>query len=378
MSGPALRSELRKFVAEEISPIALECDDQRRSPLNVYQTFWERGFCDRFVPAPGDEARPFLSDGCLMAEELAYGCPAIASLIMLPVFLNRLVLRYLGEPLRSKFCKQLLAEPVVTSFAASERGAGSDLLGVETTARAFSDGYLLEGRKDYSSNLRFAEFAIVVARTGASETRSANSLSWFLVPRNTQGVEVGERWQTLGLRAMDLSPLELHQVVLPKDHRLGPEGRGLAMMIESLSQSRTGIAAMAVGIARRARDEVLAYGSRRRLYGDKLLKLQDYRFRISDMETDIAAARALVEASADRYDRGLDHAKEASIAKLYAGNMVMRVTEAASVMLGTVGYTHQSLVEKLFRDARHTAIVEGTDPIHKELIFASVLRRGGC
>ena len=145
-----------------------------------------------------------------------------------------------------------------------------------------------------------------------------------------------------------------------------------------LSVSRTGWAAMAGGSAGRARDEVLAYGSRRRLYGDKRLKLQDYRFRISEMEIDIAAARGLVEASANRYDAGLDHAKEASIAKLYAGRMVMRVTEAASLMLGSVGYTGQSIIEKLFRDARHTAIVEGTEPIHKELIFANVLRRGGC
>ena len=149
------------------------------------------------------------------------------------------------------------------------------------------------------------------------------------------------------------------------------------MMVQSLSQSRTGIAAMAVGIARRARDEILAFGTKRRLYGDKLVKLQDYRFRIAEMEQDIAAARALVQVSASNYDRGLEHAKEASIAKLYAGQMVMRVTGAASMMLGSIGYTGQSVVEKLFRDARHTAIVEGTEPIHKELIFANVLRHGG-
>ncbi len=313
----------------------------------------------------------------MIAEELAYGCAAIASLIMLPLFLNRMVLRYLDEPYRSAFHARTKDEPLVTAFAASERAAGSDLLAVETTARLAGDTYLLTGRKEYSSNLRLARFAIVVARTGPPSARSTDSLSWFLVPTNAPGVKVGERWDTLGLRGMDLSPLDLDEAAVPSAYRLGEEGRGLPMMLESLSQSRTGIAAMAVGIARRARDEVLAYGSRRRLYGDKLLKLQDYRFRIAEMEVDIAAARALVQASADRFDSGLDHAKEASIAKLYAGKMVMRVTEAASVMLGTVGYTGQSLLEKLFRDARHTAIVEGTEPIHKELVFASVLRRGG-
>jgi alkylation response protein AidB-like acyl-CoA dehydrogenase len=176
---------------------------------------------------------------------------------------------------------------------------------------------------------------------------------------------------------MDLSPLELTNVAVPESHRIGDEGRGLRLMNDSLSQSRTTIAAIAVGVARRARDEVLSFGAKRVLYGDKLHKLQDYRFRIADMEADIAAARALVYLSALKYDQGGDHNKEASIAKLYAGQMVMRVTQAASLMLGSVGYTGQSVVEKLFRDARHTAIVEGTEPTHKEIVFASLLRRGG-
>lgn len=371
-----LRSAIRRFAADEISPIALEHDRLGTSALQVYRSFWEQGFAARFVPEPERPRGPYLADGCVVAEELAYACAATASLIMLPIFFNRIALANLEEPMRSTFLDRILSEPIVTSFAASERGAGSDLLGVETTATAVDGGYRLDGRKEYSSNLGHAAYVIVVARTGRAAGRS-DGLTWFLVPTDSPGVEVGERWQTLGLRSMNLSPLNLRGVHVPADHRIGAEGGGLALMLGSLSQSRTGIAAIAVGIARRARDEVLAYGTKRRLYGDKLVKLQDYRFRIAEMEKDLAAARALVQVSASNFDRGLDHAKDASIAKLYAGQMVMRVAEAASVMMGSVGYTGQSLVEKLFRDARHTAIVEGTEPIHKELIFASVLRRGG-
>ena len=372
-----LRSRIRGFAADEISPVALEHDQLGTSLLQAYRAFWEQGLAAQFLPHPGRAQAFHLADACLVAEELAYACAATASLIMLPVFLNRVVLDNLEEPRRSAFLNQVLSEPVVTSFAASERVAGSDLLGVETSATAVEGGYLLEGRKEYSSNLGHAAYVIVVARTGPPSGRSNDALTWFLVPTDTPGVEVGERWQTLGLRSMNLAPLDLHAVHLPADHRLGAEGGGLTLMLQNLSQSRTGIAAIAVGIARRARDEVMAYGTKRRLYGDKLVKLQDYRFRIAEMEKDIAAARALVQVSATNHDRGLDHAKEASIAKLYAGQMVMRVTEAASGMFGSVGYTGQNLIEKLFRDARHTAIVEGTEPIHKELIFASVLRRGG-
>lgn len=371
------RSAIRAFAAECIEPIAAEHDRLGTTPLEVYGEFWRRGFVGQLLPEPDGSRSAYLGTACIAAEELAYACPAIGSLIMLPVFFNRLALNNLSGHARAEFRARVESCPTITSFAASERAAGSDVLQVATTARCVGDGYVLDGRKEYSSNLRHADLVIVVARTATDGSRSTDALSWFLVPADSPGVRIGDRWQTLGLRSMDLSPLELDGVRVSEDQRLGKEGRGVALMADTLSQSRTGIAAMAVGIARRARDEVLAYGTKRTLYGAKLHKLQDYRFRIAEMEKDIAAARALVHLSALRYDMGEQHTKEASIAKLYAGQMVMRVTEAASMMFGSVGYTGQSPIEKLFRDARHTAIVEGTEPTHKELIFATVLRRGG-
>jgi len=366
---------LRAFVAQEITPIALEHDRLGTTPLHVYANFCGEGFSEPFFRGDDAPRPPYLVTFCLAGEELGYGCAATASLITLSIFLNRLVLTLVGDPTRSELRRCLAAKPVVTSFAASERRAGSDLLSLETHAERCTTGYVLNGQKDYSSNLRHATRVIVVARTG--EGRSSDAMTWFLVPTDSPGVRIGERWPTLGLRSMDLSSLELSDVVVPQSQRIGDEGRGLRLMNDSLSQSRTTIAAIAVGVARRARDEVLAFGAKRVLYGDKLHKLQDYRFKIAEMEMDIAAARALVYLSALKYDQGADHTKEASIAKLYAGQMVMRVTEAASLMLGSVGYTGQSVIEKLFRDARHTAIVEGTEPTHKEIVFASLLRKGG-
>ena len=344
-------------------------------PLDTYAKFCEQGFSEPFFRGNGTPQGPYLVTFCLAGEQLGYGCGAIASLITLSTFLNRLVLTLLADPVRSELRPQLSGGPFVTAFAASERAAGSDLLGLATRAERCDGGYVLNGRKEYSSNLRHASRVIVVARTGKG--RSSDALSWFLVPTDQPGVRIGERWPTLGLRSMDLSPLELTNVAVPASHRVGDEGRGMRLMNESLSQSRTTIAAIAVGVARRARDEVLSFGAKRVLYGEKLYKMQDYRFQIAEMEADIAAAQALVYLSALKYDQGGDHTKEASIAKLYAGQMVMRVTQAASLMLGAVGYTGQSVTEKLFRDARHTAIVEGTEPTHKEIVFASLLRRGG-
>ena len=371
------REAVRAFAAREIAPIALEHDRTREAPLGVHQRFWREGLAEPLLPRPDGERSPYLVMFCIAAEELAYACAAIASLIMLPLFFNRLVLQLLAEPSRSEFRAQLRSNPTITSFAATERASGSDLLHMDTRAERVEGGYLVTGRKQFSTNLRHASKVIVVARTGGSGERAVSAMTWFLVPTTQSGVAIGERWETLGLRAIDVSPMELRDARIPESSRLGDEGRGIWLMNEALPQSRTGIGAIAVGIARRARDEVLAFGRRRYLYGDKLYKLQDYRFRIAEMEKDIAAARALTYLSALKYDQGLSNNKEASIAKLSAGQVVMRVTEAASTMLGGIGYTQESVVEKLFRDARHTAIVEGTDPTHKELIFAELIRRGG-
>ena len=379
----ALRNHVRAFAMAEITPHAEAADGKRTLPKGLGRIFHESGIADPFLKAGLDE--PYLADICMVTEELAYACAASASFLMLPVFFNRFLLRHLPTSRAVELRQQLAVGHVVTSFAASERDAGSNLQAMSVTLTRTADGYRLDGRKEYSSNVRAASQVIVVARgpivassEGADKSSGSDvGTTWVVVPTDSPGVSIGKRWDTLGLRAMDISPIEFDGVVVSDDHRLGEEGAGLHLMQKNLAQSRTGIAAVAVGIARKARDLVLDFGRRRRVYGDKLIRLQDYRFRIADMEKEIAAARSLVALSATKFDRGLDHGKEASIAKLYAGEMVMRITEAASLMLGSIGYTGQSEIEKLLRDARHVGIVEGPEPVHREIIFAELLRRGG-
>ena len=372
-----LRSAVRRFAATEIEPIALEHDRTGASPLHLVRSFADTGLPARWLEMDRSDGQGFVTEISIATEELGYACAATASLIMLPVIFNRLALEGLAEPARSAFRERAVSGSLMTSFAATERRAGSDFRLVDTRATRQDGGYVLDGRKEYSSNARHAAYVIVVARSDGSDGRDGSGLSWFLVPTDAPGVVIGDRWSTLGLRGLDLSPVDLHDVRVPLANRVGEEGRGLAMMGSSLSQSRTGIAAVGVGIARRARDETMAFGSKRILYGEKLHKQQDYRFRIAEMEKDIAAARALVWLSALKHDQGLDATKEASIAKVFSGQMVMRVTESASQMLGSIGYTGQNVIEKLYRDARHVGIVEGAEATHKEIIFATMLRRGG-
>ncbi|MEO6349556.1 MAG: acyl-CoA dehydrogenase family protein [Candidatus Limnocylindrales bacterium] len=371
----AVLDQVREFARSEVDPIVESSEAAGQIPADLKQKFHDMGVPTRFLEAyPGDE---FVSTVCLLADELSYHCAAIASHLLLPIFFNRVVLGLLDGEARQQFLQRCLDGPVITSFAASESAAGSDLMSLSVTAQRTDSGYVLNGRKEYSSNLRSAQYVIVVARTGPADDRSTDAMTWFLVPTDAPGLTIGERWPTFGLKAIDVSPMELKDVEVPAAYRLGAEGRGLPMMGTSLSMSRTGIAALGVGISRRARDVVLEHSKRRRIYGAKLNRMQDYRFRIADMEKNIAAARALVAVSAAKADRGEDAVKEASIAKLFSGELVMNITAAASAMLGSIGYTGQSPIEKLMRDGRHVAIVEGPEPTHKELIFAHLLRHGG-
>jgi alkylation response protein AidB-like acyl-CoA dehydrogenase len=368
-----LRDGIREFAKAQIIPISGQCAAERRMPESVAEAFHAAGFPASYYWREADNTAA-VADGAIISEELGYADASFASYLMLPVFFNRLVLGYLNGESLDRFIEALNAGHVVTSFAASEREAGSDFAALGVRASKCDDGsYELHGRKEYSTNIRYAKQVIVVARTS---DEGMGGLSWFLVPMDSDGVSVGDRWDTLGLRALDVSPLELNNVAVPADHRIGDEGKGIQMFNLHLAKSRTGIAAMAVGIARRARDVVMDFGLHRRVYGDKLTKMQDYRFRIVEMEKEIAAARALVALSAQKSDAGLDHSKEASLAKLYAGEMVMRVTAEAVLMLGSAGYTGQTVADKLMADARHVAIVEGPEPIHKEIVFATMLRRG--
>ena len=368
-----LASLAAEFARSEIAPIAIQSDRDRCLAPEVAQRFHDTGVGQKFLDP---EFEDFATSATIVAEQLSYACAAYASYLMLPVFFNRLVSGYLTGRERDEFLTECNERPVVTSFAASEADAGSDMMALQTTATRTDGGYVLRGGKAYSTNLGIAQYVIVVARTAPPDVRGTDTMSWFLIPTNAPGVVIGERWDTFGLRALTVSPMELNDVVVPLGYRLGEEGRGLPMMAGSLSLSRTGIAALGIGIARCARDLVMDYGRKRRIYGDKLNRLQDYRFRISQMEMEIASARGLVWASLQRAGSGQDPTKEASIAKLFSGQMAMSVTVAASGMLGSAGYTGQTQVEKLLRDARHVGIVEGPEPTHKEIIFAHMLRHG--
>lgn len=367
------RDEAMAFARDEVLPIAESCDRAGETPRDLSIAAirrWMPYFMD------GDASSAYLVGGVVLAEEMSYACAGIASTITLPIFLNRTAHRYLAEDRKVSFAQELEADPFLTAFAASEEAAGSDLRSL--TTRAFPDGsdYVITGSKAYSSNVRSARYVIVVARTADGDAREMDGFSWFLVPTDAPGVSIGPRWETLGLRAMDLSPVELDQVRVPQSHLLGEEGRGLHLMYQNLAASRTGIAAVGVAIARRARDEILAYGSKRKVGGERLTRMQDYRLRLAEMERDISAAKALVWFAAARHDRGLSHVKEASMAKLTAGEIAMSVTVDAALMMGSSGYTRAQPVEKLLRDARYVGIVEGPDPVQKELIFADMLRKG--
>ncbi len=272
--------------------------------------------------------------------------------------------------------------PLATTFslaalACTEIEAGSDLRSIQTRAVRNGSNYIISGKKTYSSNLPYSDFVIVIARTEPGEGQgSPKALSAFVVPTSAPGFVIGERWKTLGLRSQAVCPCELHDVVVSEEFLLSDEGDGLNLLNAGLDLSRIMMASLGVGGARRLLNVTSHYARKRELFGIKLVKFQDYRFKLVKMEEGIATGKLLVWVAASEYDAGLKCTKEASLAKLHCGKLVQEVASAACVMMGGTGFLEGSIVEKIYREAPILTLIEGSEPIQSEIVYSEMLRRG--
>jgi alkylation response protein AidB-like acyl-CoA dehydrogenase len=230
-------------------------------------------------------------------------------------------------------------------------------------------GWVLNGMKAWATNGGTADLMMVMVRTdSAGNRRGAKGISTFIVPTDTPGYRAGRPEDKMGLRASNTATVALEELRLPPDALLGEEGMGFVYSMEGLEAGRLGIAAQAVGIARRALEHTVAYCAERRQFDRPLREFQGVQFKLADMATRVAAARALAHAAAARKDRDEPVTAQASMAKLFASETAMWVTTQAVQLFGGYGYMRDFPVEKLFRDAKVTEIYEGTSEIQRIVI----------
>ncbi len=312
----------------------------------------------------------------LVLEELAavWGSLAVAVSVNSGITEGTLVRLGTAEQKR-RWLPRLMDGSGLGAFGLTEPGSGSDAAALRTAARRDGDGWIMNGRKMFVTNLRYAPVVIVLARIGDPDPRKpSEGITAFLVPTDAPGVSIGKAERKMGLHASDTSPLALDDVRVAADAVLGPLGKGFgAVAMAGLDGGRIGIAAQAVGLARGALEKAGAYALERRQFGRPIAEFQMVRFALARARADVDAARLLTLRAAWLRDQGQPFTREASEAKLFATEMAQRATRTAVQTLGGYGYMRESAVERYARDARATTIYEGTSEVQRLVIARQLL-----
>ncbi len=367
----------REFAREKIEPHAAEWDRTRHFPRDVIDEMGKLGFLGMCAPEEYDGMGLDALTYILALEEIAAADAAIAVSMGIHNAIPTTMLVKHGTPAqKERWLRPMARGELLAGFALSEADAGSDPASLRTQAVRSGDEWILTGSKAWASNAGTADLMMIMARTDTPEARRGpKGISTFIVPTDVKGYRAGKPEDKMGLRASNTAAIALDDLRLPADALLGEEGMGFVYAMEGLDAGRLGIAAQAVGIARRALEHSIKYCAERRQFEKPIREFQAVQFKLADMATRTEAARALAHRAAVRKDSGEDASAFASMAKLFASETAMWVTTQAIQLFGGYGYMRDFPVEKLFRDAKVTEIYEGTSEIQR-IVIARALAHG--
>jgi alkylation response protein AidB-like acyl-CoA dehydrogenase len=372
-----IRDTVRDFMASEVRPHVKDWERTDHFPLDAIQKLGAIGCCGMLMPEEWGGAGLDTISYVLMLEEVAKVHTALStalgvtnSAVQLPL------LAHGSEAQKSRYLRRLSSGEILGSFCLTEPAAGSDAAGIQSTAVAADGRYRLNGTKTWVTNGSAAGVYLIFAKT--NPTPGGKGITAFLVDRDTPGLKVGRHEDKMGQRSSPSVELLLNDCAVPAENRLGEEGSGLKIALSALDGGRIGIAAQAVGLAQGALDESVKYAKARKAFGKSIGEFQAIQWMLADMHTEIEAARALLHAAAFQKDsagRGAFAQSSASRAKLYASEMVNRVVYKAVQIHGSLGYSRESEVERMYRDARVISIYEGTSEIQRTIIARDLLNK---
>lgn len=367
-----LQEMVREFVEKEITPYAVEMDKENCMREGLLEKAAEMGLTNVIVPEEYDG--PGLDSISIAAiyEELGKGCAGVAtslaanSLATLPILIA-------GTDEQKKMYCDILNGGGLAAFALTEPGAGSDAGGVSTRAVKNKENgtYTLNGTKMFITNGGIADVFLVFANT--RETGGIRGLTAFIVHKDTPGFSVGKKEDKMGIRPSNTCELILQDVVVPESNRVGREGQGFRIAMETLDSARPFVGAAAVGIAQAALDCAIKYAKERRQFSQPIASFQMVQGMLADMAIKVETARLMVQKCCWMRDQGMDFAKEAAMAKCYAADVAMEVATDAVQVMGGYGYSKEYPVEKMMRDAKIMQIYEGTNQIQRLVIANKIL-----
>jgi butyryl-CoA dehydrogenase len=368
-----IQSMVREFSREVIAPTAAERDKTKEFPAENIQQLAELGFMGMMVPPEYNGSGADTVSYVLALAEVAYACASTAVIMSVHnSIVCESILNYGTEEQKQEYLKRLATGEFIGAFALTEPHAGSDPVRQSTKAERDGDVYILNGTKRFITSAKNADLIIVTAKTDT--TARHKGISAFIVNRGTPGLSIGALEDKLGLRASDTADVIFEDCRIPAEDRLGSEGEGFTIAMKGLDGGRIGISAQSVGVAQAAFEAAVQYTKEREQFGQLISKFQGLRWIIADMATEIEAARQLMLSAAAMKDRGENYSMQASMAKLFASEMVNRVTAKAIQMHGGYGFIKEYPVERFYRDARVFTIYEGTSEIQRVVISNHILK----
>jgi len=373
-----LQSTAREFATRELAPTAIERDEAERYDRSLFAKMGELGLTAAPLPeAVGGAGFSYLG-WTLVMEELGAVDMAMAVSLSVHLLSQYPVVTWGTEEQKGRWLPAMVAGEALGAFALTEPHAGSDAAAIRTRAERVGpadapEAYRLTGTKVWISNAPEAERYLVFATLDPS--LGAKAITAFLVERGAPGFRFGAHERKMGIRACPAAELVFDGAEVPVADRLGGEGEGYKIALSALGEGRISIAAACVGIARAGLEVAARYLTERRAFGAPLSEQQGLRFMLAEMAREVAAARAVTRDAARAKDRGEPLAEVSSIAKWTASDAAMRVATDAVQLFGASGYSRETGVERLMRDAKGAQIYEGTNQIHR-LIVADELLRG--
>ena len=368
-----IRDTVRDFMSTEVRPHVKDWERTDHFPLDAIQKLGALGCCGMLVPEEwGGSALDSISY-VLMLEEVARVHTALSTALSVTNSAVQLpILAFATDDQKSRYLRRLTSGEILGAFCLTEPAAGSDAAGIQCTAVLNGDCYKLNGTKTWVTNGSASGVYIVFAKTDPAA--AGKGISAFLVEPSFPGFKIGRHEDKMGQRSSPSVEIILNDCLVPAANRLGEEGQGLKIALSALDGGRIGIAAQAVGLAQGALDESTKYARARKAFGKSIGEFQAIQWMLADMHTEIEAARALLYNAAFLKDSSASMGSAASRAKLYASEMVNRVVYKAVQTHGSLGYSRESDVERMYRDARVITIYEGSSEIQRTIIARDLLR----
>lgn len=368
-----IKQTIREFAEAELGPHVQEWDESQHFPVELRPKFAELGILGVLFPEEYGGAGMGYIEYATIIEELARVDPSIGLAIAAH---NSLCAGHIfvggSDEQKKKYLTPLARGEHFGAWGLTEPSSGSDAGSMRTTASRRNGGWVINGSKNFITNATFAETTVALAIT--DRTAGTHGISAFVVERGAKGFSVAKKENKLGMRASDTAALVFDDCFVPDSNLLGEPGQGFIQAMKVLDGGRISIAALAVGIAQGAYEAALRYVKERHQFGRPIAEFQAIQFKLADMATQIEAARLLTYQAAALKNRGKVTTKESSMAKLFASEIAVRVSEESVQIHGGYGYIKDYPAEKFWRDSKLCTIGEGTSEIQRVVIARQILR----